>query len=311
MATKNPKSTEQVDQVEQEEKVAPGANEASEESAATGTEVAVVNTGLAAFDFGGLDLQELGFSEEELKELTGLESIDSSEIRIPYATLIQKDSKEYSKGDILFADGTLIKGLKGEVVENIAILKVQPVRVYFPTPFNPNNTYICRSIDGKVGAEDGEYAGRLCASCEFAKYPEAGGASPCRDQRLLLCSREDGSLFHLQISGIGVGVWKQFMSAQLFHLLPKAKNILGMIKVKMAVKAEETNFGMFAAIDFRVDPKDPFHNPDRIRQNLNSLKSYKEFETDHAKSAANQARIQMAAGEAEQDAGNGVNKSLF
>lgn len=274
-------------------------------------EVAVVESEVAVPEFAGLDLAELGFSEDELKELTGLDAIDSSEIRIPYATLLQKDTKETSKGDIVLPDGTVVSGLKeGEVVENLAILKIQPVRVYFPTPFSPNNSFICRSIDGKVGAEDGKYAGQSCASCEFAKYPEGGGASPCRDQRLLLCSREDGSLFHLQIGGIGVGEWKQFMSAQLFHLLPKAKNILGMIKVKMGVKAVDTDFGMFAAIDFQVDPKDPFHNVERVKQNLNSLKSYKEFETDHAKSAATQARIQMAAGEAEQE-GSGENSSLF
>ena len=267
----------------------------------------------AAFDvstFAGLDLEDLGFSADELKELSGLENIDSTEISIPYATLISKVTKDNALGDIVFPDGTVIHGANGEMAEEIAVLNIQPVRVMFPTPFSPKNSFTCRSLDGKVGAPDGEYAGRSCDQCEFSKYPEGGGASPCRDQRLLLCTRADGSLFHLQVSGIGMGVWKKFMSAQVFHLLPKARGILGALNVNIAVKMMDTDFGQFPAMDFKVNTKQPFHNTDRLKTSLTALKSYKEFALDHAKSAANQTRVQMAAGEAEAE-GSGQNKELF
>lgn len=260
----------------------------------------------------GIDLGALGFSEEDVKTLSGLDAIDSSEIRIPYATLISKVTRDNKVGDIVFADGTTIDGGGGEVVPDISVLKIQPVRVYFPQPFSPKNSYVCRSLDGKVGAPDGEYAGRPCAECEFSKYPEGGGSSPCRDQRLLLCTKADGSLFHLQIGGVGVGVWKTFMSSQVFHLLPKAKGILGFLRMDMRVKMIDTDFGPFPAIDFKIDPKKPFHSKDRLVDNLNALKSYKEFESFHVSTAADQARVQMAAGENEQEGeGNEENKTLF
>jgi hypothetical protein len=259
----------------------------------------------------GLDLSELGFSDEEIKALTGLDAIDSSEIRIPYATLISKATRDNELGDIVFPDGRVLKGYQGEIAEGISVLSIQPVRVYFPQPFNPNNGFICRSLDGKVGAPDGAYPGQACATCEFSQYPEAGGSSPCRDQRLLLCTNADGSLFHLQVGGVGVGVWKTFMSAQVFHLLPKAKNLLGALNISFGVKKMDTNFGPFPAIDFRIDPKKPFHPVSRLKSNLNSLKSYKEFENFHVSTAADQTRVQMAVGEADSEAATGPNNGMF
>lgn len=261
--------------------------------------------------FAGLDLADLGFSPEELKSLTGMENIDSSEISIPYATLISKASKENKIGDIVLPDGTVIAGGDGVKLENISILNIQPVRIYFPTPFNPNNTFICRSLDGVVGAPDGKYAGTPCSQCEFSKYPEGGGSSPCRDQRLLLCAREDGSLFHIQVGGVGVGVWKKFMSAQLFHLLPKAGSILGAIKVDIGVKMVDTDYGAFPALDFQTDKVHPIHSVERIKASLTSLKSYKEFASVHAASAADAARVQMAAGEGGSDDAPGENAAIF
>lgn len=258
--------------------------------------------------FAGYDLTELGFTEEEIAELSGLDSIDSSEISIPYASLISKATKENEIGDIVFPDGTVIKGKNGEVVEKIAILNVQKVRVYFPQPFSPKNTFICRSLDGVVGAPDGDFAGQPCATCEFAKYPEDGGSSPCRDQRLLLCAREDGSLFHLQVAGVGMKVWRKYMSAQVFHMLPKARGIMGALNVTIGVTMIDTDYGPFPALDFKVDSKKPFHEPSRLIESLSALKSYKEFIVEHASSAAAQTRVEMAA---EEGPATGKNTELF
>lgn len=259
--------------------------------------------------FSGLDFADLGFSEEEIKTLTGLDQIGMGEIRIPYAELIAKATREHKVGDIVFADGTVISGIdqKG-CIEGVSVLKVQPVRVMFPTPFNPNNGFICRSIDGKVGHTDGEYPGQKCDECIYSKYPAEGGASPCRDQRLLLMTKDDGSLFHLQIAGVGINPWKTFMSAQLFHLLPKANHVIGAFKLKMAVKVIDTNFGPFPAIDFHLNPKDPYVSRERLVANLTSYKAYKEFETQYAETAAVQAKAAMAAG---QDTETTVNSKLF
>jgi hypothetical protein len=287
------------------------ANEAASEAVTneteTSTELAVQPTGNP---FAGFDFADAGFSEEELATLTGMDQIGMGEIRIPYAELISKVTATGLKvGDISFADGTVISGIdRAESVEDLSVLKVQPVRVMFPTPFNPNNGFICRSIDGIVGHTDGEYAGQECATCPMAVYPTGGGASPCRDQRLLLLTNPEGGLFHIQVAGVGIGIWKTFMSAQLFHLLPKARRILGAFKIKMSVKMVNTNFGPFPALDFSINPKDPFVSPERLRANLTSYKAYKEFEQQYTESAALQSKAAMAAG---QDAETTVNSKLF
>lgn len=260
-------------------------------------EVAVKEeTALVENSFVGLDLEALGYSKEELAELTGLDAIDASEIRIPYATLIQKPNKNngWVQGDLVLPDGTVVKCYDGEVIANASVLAVLKVRSYFPEKFDPKNSFICRSLDGKVGADDGTYAGRPCAECEFAKYPEGGGASPCRDQRLLVLALEDGSLMHMNVSGIGVKSWKDFMSAQVFHLLPKVHNLLPALKVAIGAKAQDTDFGEFACPTFTIDKKDATHTVEKIKENLNSLKSYNEFKQDHLKSAAIQTQIQRA-----------------
>lgn len=259
--------------------------------------------------FAGIDLSEYGFSDDELEALTGMESLDSSEISIPYATLIAKATREHEIGDIVFPDGSIMKGAKGETIKGLSVLNVQPVRVYFPQPFSPKNTFICRSLDGKVGAPDGKYAGRECAACEFSKYPEGGGSSPCRDQRLLLCTKEDGSLFHLQVAGVGVRVWKDFMSGHAMKFLPKVRHILGALNIEIGVKMVDTDYGPFPAVEFQSIVTDPFHSQERIIENLTLLKTYKEFSKEHAASAADQTRVQMAVDEG--PVASGENSEMF
>ena len=308
MAKATNKETKPVEEIVETEQ------EKAEVMAETGTEIAATAAAAPPMEtsspFAGLDLSMYGFSDDDLKGLTGLDKINSSEVSIPYAALISKKSRDHNIGDIVFADGKVIKGGDGEVMNGVSILAVQPVRVMFPTPFNPNNSYECRSIDGIKGHVDGKYAGTLCAECEFSKYPEGGGASPCRDQRLLLCTTEEGSLFHLQIGGVGMKVWKAFLSAQAFHLLPKVKQIFGALKVSMGVKMVDTPaYGEFPTIDFNIDPKDPFVDQHRLLANLNSLKAYKDFEQEHLESAADASRVQMAVSPEEE--GPKQNSALF
>jgi hypothetical protein len=290
---------------------APAATEVLVETEASAEKVVSTELALPNLNpFAGFDFADAGFTEEELAALTGMDQLGVGEIRIPYAELISKVTTTGLKvGDIAFADGTIISGIdRGESVEDQSILKVQPVRVMFPTPFNPNNGFTCRSIDGLVGHTDGEYPGQECATCPHSQYPAGGGASPCRDQRLLLMTNPDGGLYHMQVGGVGVGVWKTFMSAQLFHLLPKARRIMGAFKVKMGVKMVTTNFGPFPALDFSLNPKDPFVKGDRLKSNLESLKAYKAFEQEYTESAALQSKAAMAAG---QDGETTVNSKLF
>lgn len=271
----------------------------------------VVFTPVDDFDFS-----DMGFSDEDLAGLTGLDSIDASEIRIPYAELQTKDptNQNLKKGDIVFPDGTVIRGWGGEVLEDIAVLQVRKVRSMFPTPFNPKNSFTCRSIDGIVGHTDGQYAGRQCASCEFAAYPKEGGASPCRDQRLLLCSKANGEMFHIQIGGVGVGEWKNFLSTKAMPLLNKVKGIMCTLRLTVAVKTVNTDYGPFPALDFKLaDSQKPFFDKAWVKDRLDALVTYRKFEKEYLESAATQTKAAMAAGmdDAPAAGGNGANADLF
>jgi hypothetical protein len=204
---------------------------------------------------------------------------------------VSKDTRENRKGDIVFPDGTVLKGADGEQLEGISILAHKTVRVYFPQPFNPNNTFVCRSIDGKTGHSDGKFPGRTCSTCEFAKYPKEGGASPCREQRLLFCTKPDGSMFHLQISGVGVKEWSNFVSSQLSHLLAKHKPGLPlMFNLTLGVKQIDTANGMFPAISFKTNPNNLFVSQERFKENIDLAKVYAKIAQQQAETSAGATR---------------------
>ncbi len=261
-----------------------------------------------------VDLSDLGLSNEELAALSGLDNA-VNDFRIPYASLVSKDTREHKKGDIVFADGKVIQGWNGEELEGVSILTFKSVRVYFPTPFNPNNTFVCRSINGRAGHYDGKYAGQECSTCEFSKYPAGGGASPCREQRLLLCTRSDGMMFHIQIGGVGVKEWNSFMSSQMFHLLPQSRivkggePILARFNLTLGVKQVDTANGMFPALQFKVNPDNLFVDVNRLKTNLEILKSYRDLEEKHAETAATATHSAMS--HDAEPSSNSVNSDLF
>lgn len=288
--------------------------EQTNEVATQSNEVAENKSNFAAFGELGF-LEELGYTADDLAELTGMDNLDSSDVIIPYATLINKDGDANNpKGNLILPGGQVIKGFPtpdgeaGEYLEGVSILNIQPVRVYFPEKFNANNSYICRSTDGRTGT-DGEYAGRACSECEFAKYPEEGGASPCRDQRLLLCATKD-TVFQLIISGVGMRVFREFISQQMMKTLPSVKNLWLALNLDLHIKVVETENGKFAAPHFVLNEKSPINDRDTIQEHITLLKSYKEYAVENAATAATAASIQRSAGDDEGEV-KGENTNLF
>lgn len=269
------------------------------QAAAEGTAVATVNTEVAVKDEDEWDLEDLGFDDDELDALSGLTSINASDIRVPYAKLYSKVAKDRKLGDIELVDGTLIRGEEGEALEGLCILKIQTVRVYFPEKFSKDNTFICRSLDGIKGASDGEFAGTLCAKCKFAEYPEDGGSSPCREQLLLLCTDAEGTMFYLLVSGINVREFKRsFMSVDMMKGLGITKkklkrNVLGALNIRVTVKMEDTDYGPFPVMQFRVVKEQPLVGKERLKGNLQALSSYLEFEQEAVESAATFAQTEQ------------------
>ena len=269
-------------------------------------------------EYGALDLGELGFTEDELEGLTGLDKVNASDIRVPFAKLHSKPSKGIEVGDVQLVNGDIIKGLNGETIEEFCILNYQPVRVFFPTKFSKDNTFICRSFDAIEGAEDGKYAGVKCATCEFSKYPEDGGASPCREQILLLCTTNDGVMFHLLVSGIGVREFRKgFMSVEMMPGLRKVKQITKLkhppicaLNLTLSVVTEDTDFGPFPKLIFKVNQEKPVVSANRIKENLGLFASYKTFEREAVASAATFAQTEQGEHDPEPEE-QGENSQLF
>lgn len=297
-------------------KTKPEVQEAQEVQPET-TEVAVVENETQLTIPEGYDLEELGFDIDELDDLSGIDSINSSDIRVPYAKLYAKVATGRKLGDIELPDGTIIHAGDGEVLKGLSILKIQPVRVYFPQPFKKNNTFICRSFDGKVGAPDGKHPGAACANCEFSKYPEDGGASPCREQMLLLCTVEDGTMFYLLVSGIGVGEFKKsFMSVEMMKGLRAVKkqlkkSVLAALNLTVSVEMQETEFGSFPKPVFRVDREKPLVDMDRLRLNLEAYSGYKEFEDEAVATAATFAQTEQGEHVEATEGTGGQNDAMF
>lgn len=278
-----------------------------EQKAENSTDIAVYQ------EVEGIDFSSMGFSDEELAGLTGLDGMDATEIKIPYAELMSKDPTNplHKKGDIIFPDGTIIHGWNGESLEHVTVLKVSKVRVMFPTPFNPQNSFDCRSIDGISGHTDGKYPGQACSTCQYSKYPKTGGASPCRDQRLLLIEHPNGSLFHILVGGVSVGEWKTFMAAQIMYLLKKAK-VLAAFDLTLGVKTVTTNFGPFPALDFKLsNPKQPFYPAAKVKASLEALDTYKKFEKEYLEQAAVRTQEAMVSGGEEAPEAAGPNGDMF
>jgi hypothetical protein len=280
-------------------------------------EVAVKEATDLATAVGAYDLSEFGFDIDELDDLSGIEAINASDIRVPYGKIYAKAVNGRKVGDIELPDGTIIAGGDKEVLKDISILKIQPVRVMFPQPFKPKNTFTCRSFDGKTGAneEASKYPGNNCASCEFSKFPEEGGSSPCREQQLLLCTDKEGSMFYLLVSGIGVGEFKRsFLSVEMMkglRLVKKQlkKSVLAALNLTVSIEFQETDFGPFPKPIFRVDKEQPLVSKDRLIMNLEAYSGYKEFEDEAVATAATFAQAEQGEHDAEDT--SGPNNGMF
>lgn len=303
------KATEEV--VETEEK-----QEEKQEKQEDKNEVATVENQVETSDdeeeYDEDDYSNLGI--DNLDDLTGLDDLDASKIKVPYAKLYRKPAPGFKPGDIELVDGTIIHGADGETLDNLSILMKQSVRVYFPEKYNKNNSFICRSFDGKVGAPDGEFPGRKCSECPFSKYPEGGGSSPCRAQELLLCTLPGGDMFYLLVSGISVKPFYEiFISNEMMKGLRKAKrkikiSTLGALNLRASVEMEDTDNGQFPKMIFRVDREKPIVNRSRLIDNLEMLDNYKVFEREAIATAAD-----FAHGEETEDAIQepGQNDAMF
>ena len=93
------------------------------------TEVAEVTEQKAVVSIPKLDLEELGLgglSKEELRSLSGLDAVDSSDISVPYAKMIAKitkDTKGMKIGDFVLPSGKHISRNHSKQVQHLFVVR--------------------------------------------------------------------------------------------------------------------------------------------------------------------------------------------
>ena len=223
------------------------------------TEVAV--SGDNTLDINSLGLSSLGISVDDLAGMSGIDKVKARDIIVPELKLIKKATKDYELGSIVLPSGKVLKGLDGDVLKDLCILNIEETRVMFPPKYTAgNNQFICRSFDNIKGADDGKYAGRKCADCEFSQFAD-GEPGQCRFQFVLLCTLPDEPVaFHITVKGVNISPFKrEFISREMLYATRLSKRvlggytILGAIRFEARVKMLDTANGQIPIFEFLVD----------------------------------------------------------
>ena len=272
------------------------------------------DTELSTQSKGTLNLAELGLSADDLAGMSGIDNVKANDIKIPEAKLVKKATKEYDMGDIILPDGRVIKGLEGETIKNFCVVNIQETRVMFPEKYVKGNRFICRSFDNEVGADDGEYAGRECASCPFSKF-ENGEPSKCKYQLLLLCTMEDESIFYITINGVNVSPFKkEFYSTEMLYGMPFVKKalgglfILGAMNLELAVKLQDTDNGEIPIYSLKVNRDQQTVDGERFKMNMEKFSDYKTFADEAMRSTASMVQDDESR---QEETSSGKNAGLF
>jgi hypothetical protein len=132
---------------------------------------------------------------------------------------------------------------------------------------------------------------------------------------LLLCTLADGTMFYTLVAGIGVSEFKKsFMSVEMMKGLTLVKkqlkrSVLGALNINISVQSQETDYGPFHKLIFKIDKEKPLVTVDRLRANLEAYSGYKEFEQEAVATAATFAQTEQ--GEHEAEGATGQNGDMF
>jgi hypothetical protein len=126
-----------------------------------------------------LDLSQFQEFKSADGVISGMEAMDSSDIKMPRIKLIQSTSEEAQKGQA--KAGQFYNSVTGEAKDEleVVLLVMGKSRVRFEQPYKRGAQPLCRSFDGKASTE-----GEACATCPYADWDKAkkeGNDSPdCR-----------------------------------------------------------------------------------------------------------------------------------
>jgi hypothetical protein len=130
----------------------------------------------------------------------------------------------------------MVKAIEGVIVH------AQPRRVFFEKSFDedPNGKPKCYSLDGKVGGPNGEFAGRSCKNCPFAKFGPNNERPQCTQRLELYILQKDALLpLVLNLPPTSLQNWRKYKT----FLFGRGFGAYQYVITQIGLKTEETQGG--------------------------------------------------------------------
>lgn len=179
---------------------------------------------------------DLDMFADYASDVTGLESVDQTDLKLPKIKLVQMTSEEFTQGGITpgYFYNTITKEATPEI--ECILLALGKSRVMWPAQFKRGDKPLCRSFDAKKKTEgigDGD-----CSKCEYAVWPADGTKPPCTQGYIWLGLDKENTPFRISMQGASVAPTKDFLNAIVPKLSRGGKH-LGVFVFKIRITSEK------------------------------------------------------------------------
>lgn len=216
------------------------------------------------------------FSSYGDEDISGLEVIDQTDIRMPKIKIVQITSQEFSQEKI--PAGHFYNAVTKEHSEYLdcVFLTLGKTRVKWPEFFKRGDKPLCRSIDGLRGEGVGD---GVCANCQYSSWNslKADQTKPsCNMSYVWLGVTPNGSPFRFIAGGANVSITKDFINKVLPKLRMKNGKKLGIfaIKVRLSTEQKTNDRGTFYVLRYditgSINPQN-YNDLDAMSKSLKSL----------------------------------------
>lgn len=191
---------------------------------------------------GGLQDFRAGSGEE----ITGYETLDRSDFKLPALRLIQKTSAEADDG---VPPGHFYNTVTGKHAESVLchLLYLSKTRTKWKQPFKRGEDPLCKSFDGKVNTDNT----KACAKCQDQSWdnlPDGQSKPSCLMSYTWLGVTADGKQpFRFTAGGKSVGTTKNFINETAPQKLPPF-----VYKVKLGSQQQKNDSGTFYVATYEI-----------------------------------------------------------
>lgn len=219
---------------------------------------------------GGVDISVFQMASDE--PVTGLESMNSSDIKLPKIKLLQSTSLEVTKSGGKLRAGQFYNTVTQEATDELEciFLNMSKSMVMWKQPFKRGEEPLCRSFDGITCEEGGTGEGK-CQFCKFSsqnpkawkELKDGETKPPCNMSYVWLGLEANTKMpFRIIMSGANVATTKDFLNKLAPMRIPPF-----CLKIKLTSEQQENSSGVFYVVKYS-DPKTAISNGNGINTDL-------------------------------------------